>query len=166
MSAIDVLVLGLGNVLMGDEGVGVRVALALTEGSSAAPMPASVRVVDGGTLGLDLLPLLEDADRLVMIDAVDLGEAPGTVRVLRDEELHARMGGAISVHQLGVGDLLAVARLRGTLPTRTTLVGIQPQSIEVGLELSEAVGRSLSVAIDLVRSEVHAMGRSQEVARA
>lgn len=145
------LVLGLGNLLMGDEGVGVRVIEHLREAGD--PLPPAVALVDGGTLGLDLLPLLDDVDRLIMVDAVELGAAPGTVRVIRDEQLHARMAGAISVHQLGVGDLLAVARLRGTLPSRTSLVGIQPGSVEVGLELTEPVRLAVPIAAGLVRAE-------------
>jgi len=151
------LVLGLGNVLMGDEGVGVRVLERLVAERDAAHPLAGAELVDGGTLGLDLLPLLDDADAVVMIDAVDLRLAPGSVVVLRDAELTARMGGALSVHQLGVGDLLAVARLRGTMPARAALVGIQPQRLEVGLELSPAVEAAVPLAAEMARAEVASM---------
>jgi hydrogenase maturation protease len=151
------LVLGLGNVLMGDEGVGVRVLERLVAEQDAAHPLAGAELVDGGTLGLDLLPLLDDADAVVMIDAVDLRLAPGSVVVLRDAELTARMGGALSVHQLGVGDLLAVARLRGTMPARAALVGIQPERLEVGLELSPAVEAAVPLAAEMARAEVASM---------
>jgi hydrogenase maturation protease len=148
------LVLGLGNVLMGDEGVGVRVLERMVAEQDAAHPLSGAELVDGGTLGLDLLPLLDDADAVVMIDAVDLRLPPGSVVVLRDEQLTARMGGALSVHQLGVGDLLAVARLRGTMPARASLVGIQPELLEVGLALSAAVEAAVPRAADLARAEL------------
>ncbi|HLE78821.1 MAG TPA: hydrogenase maturation protease, partial [Candidatus Limnocylindrales bacterium] len=116
------------------------------------------RVVDGGTLGLDLLPMIEDADQVVMIDAVDLGQAPGTVSVLRDETVQAALSGHVSPHQIGVGDLVAAARLMGIMPPRLTLVGIQPGEIAIGLELTEPVAAAVDVAIDLVRRELAPAG--------
>jgi hydrogenase maturation protease len=157
MSAQGTLVLGLGNVLLGDEGIGVRVVERLVDDQADGRLPAGARLVDGGTLGLSLLPLLDDAEAVVMVDAVDLGLAPGSVVVLRDEELVARMGGAISVHQLGVGDLLAVARLRGTMPARASLVGVQPERMEIGLELSDAVAAAVPEAVRLASREITSM---------
>jgi hydrogenase maturation protease len=157
MSGRATLVLGLGNVLLGDEGVGVRVLERLLDDRAAGLLDAPAELVDGGTLGLELLPLLDDAESVVMIDAIDLGLRPGAVVVLRDAELTARLGGAISVHQLGVGDLLAVARLRGTMPARASLVGVQPERLEVGLELSDAVAAAVPEAARLARREIVAM---------
>jgi hydrogenase maturation protease len=150
------LVLGIGNILLRDEGVGVVVARRIEAARAAgdAVVPWNCRVVDGGTLGLDLLPMIADADQVVMIDAVNFGEAPGTVRVLRDGDVQAALSGHVSPHQVGVGDLVAAARLMGTLPPRLTLVGIQPAEIAIGLVLSEPVAAAVDEAIELVRREL------------
>ena len=147
------LVLGVGNVLLRDEGVGVRVARDLAA-LGPGPMPAGTEIVDGGTLGLDLLPMIEDAAAIVMVDAVNLRSEPGTVRVLRASELHAALAQHVSPHQVGVGDLLAAARLAGTLPDRVSLVAIQPERIEIGLELTPLVEAAVPVAIEAVLREL------------
>lgn len=160
MTGTGALVLGIGNVLLRDEGVGVVVARRIEAARESGDMviPPDTRVVDGGTLGLDLLPMIEDADQVVMIDAVDLGQAPGTVSVLRDETVQAALSGHVSPHQIGVGDLVAAARLMGIMPPRLTLVGIQPGEIAIGLELTEPVAAAVDVAIDLVRRELAPAG--------
>lgn len=147
-----ILVLGVGNVLLRDDGVGIRVIREL----EALDLPPGVRAVDGGTLGLDLLPMIEDAAAVVMIDAVDLRAAPGSVTVLRGDELHAALGGHVSPHQVGVGDLVAVARLAGTLPERLALVAIQPAAIEIGLELTPEVEAAVPAAVELALAEARA----------
>ena len=149
-----ILLVGVGNVLLGDEGVGVHVARRLE--ARLAELPAGIRIVDGGTLGLDLLPLLADAQSAVIVDAVDIGAQPGTVAVLRGDEIVEALGGSLSAHQVGVGDLLAVARLTGSLPQRVALVGIQPARIEVGLELTQAVREALPLAVEAARRELAA----------
>ena len=160
MTGTGALVLGIGNVLLRDEGVGVVVARRIEAARESGDMviPPDTRVVDGGTLGLDLLPMIEDADQVVMIDAVDLGQAPGTVSILRDETVQAALSGHVSPHQIGVGDLVAAARLMGIMPPRFTLVGIQPGEIAIGLELTEPVAAAVDVAIDLVRRELAPAG--------
>lgn len=160
MTGTGALVLGIGNVLLRDEGVGVVVARRIEAARESGDMviPPDTRVVDGGTLGLDLLPMIEDADQVVMIDAVDLGQAPGTVSILRDETVQAALSGHVSPHQIGVGDLVAAARLMGIMPPRLTLVGIQPGEIAIGLELTEPVAAAVDVAIDLVRRELAPAG--------
>lgn len=150
----QILVLGVGNTLMGDEGVGVRVVEALR--ASFPDLPTDVSLVDGGTLGLDLLPLVDDAGALLMIDAVQMNASAGSIIVLRGDELRAQLGGKMSAHQVGVGDLLAVARLRGTLPALTSLIGIQPESLEIGLDLSGPVAGALPEAVRLARAEISA----------
>lgn len=160
MTGAGTLVLGIGNILLRDEGVGVVVArrIEAARESGAIAVPPGTRIVDGGTLGLDLLPMIEDADQVVMVDAVDLRQAPGTVSVLRDESVQAALSGHVSPHQIGVGDLVAAARLMGVMPPRFTLVGIQPGVIAIGLELTEPVAAAVGVAIDLVRRELAPAG--------
>ncbi len=154
-----ILVIGVGNVLLRDEGVGVRVARELHRLATIGhvSVPPATRVVDGGTLGLDLLPLLEDARALLMIDAVDLGQLPGAVTAMKGEALHGALVGHVSPHQVGVGDLLAAARLMGTLPEAIALVGIQPGEIAIGLELTDDVEAAVPVAVQAAVDELRAL---------
>jgi hydrogenase maturation protease len=154
------LVLGVGNVLLRDEGVGVRVAREVAELGPDA-VPPGTRVVDGGTLGLDLLPMIEDAAGVVMVDAVNLRVTPGAVAVLRGPELHAALAQHVSPHQVGVGDLLSAARLAGALPDLVALVAVQPELIEIGLDLTPLVEAAVPAAVGLVRQELEAMAAAR-----
>lgn len=171
MSHGGALVLGIGNILLQDEGVGVVVARQLesarleaarsgaAQTSCAGGIPADTRIVDGGTLGLDLLPMIGEANQVVIIDAVNLGKAPGTVTVLHDDAVQAALSGHVSPHQIGVGDLVAAARLMGIMPARLALIGIQPGTIAIGLELTESVAAAVQVAADLALKELAEPGQ-------
>ena len=156
------LVLGVGNLLLKDEGVGVHVARAVARAAETpgGALPMGTRVVDGGTLGLDLLPLLDESDAIIIIDAAHLHREPGTVAVLRGEELASVIAGHLSTHQVGIADLLAVARLAGSLPERVSLVAIEPAEIGPGLELTPDVAARLSAAVEIVREEAWAQMRA------
>ena len=126
------LVIGLGSVLRSDDGVGVHLARTLARET----WPPSVRILDAGTPGLALVDFLEEAGRVLLIDACELGSAPGTVRIFTPEEVQARTREApLSVHQADVLGALRLARAVG-LEVPVTLVGIQPASLEPGTELS------------------------------
>ena len=156
------LVIGVGNVLLRDEGVGVRVALELHRLASTGhvAVPPGTRVVDGGTLGLDLLPLIEDSRALLMVDAVDLRQPPGTVEAIRGEFLQGALSGHVSPHQVGIGDLLAAARLMGTLPEAVALVAVQPGDISIGLELTAAVEAAVPDAVYAAVAELRSLEAS------
>jgi hydrogenase maturation protease len=96
-------------------------------------------VLDGGTLGLDLLPRIEGIDRLLIVDALEMGESPGKVFRLEGEEVPRAFASKLSVHQMGVQDLLAVAELQGNLPGHLVVWGVQPGSIEMNLAMTPAV---------------------------
>jgi hydrogenase maturation protease len=149
------LVLGLGNILMRDEGVGVRVVERLLE---RYDFPVGVQVLDGGTLGLDLLPWVEGVDRLLVVDAVDMGAEPGTTTRLEGEEVPVFLGVKISPHQMGLADLLAASRLRGYFPQQLVLWGVQPEVIEVGLELSPLVETQAETLVESVLAELTSWG--------
>jgi hydrogenase maturation protease len=149
------LVLGLGNILMRDEGVGVRVVERLLEDCE---FPPDVEVLDGGTLGLDLLPWVEDADRLLVIDAVDMGAEPGTIARMEGEEVPAFLDVKISPHQVGLADILAASRLRDHFPQTLVLWGVQPMLIEVGLDLSPPVGAQVETLMERVLAELSRWG--------
>lgn len=134
------LVLGLGNVLLRDEGIGVWVADTLRR---RFEFPAGVTVLEGGTLGLDLLPRLDGVERLLLIDTVKLGRIPGAIARLEGDEVPAALGVKISPHQVGLADLLAAARLMGQAPAHLVLWGMEPERLDPGLAFSPRIARAL-----------------------
>ena len=131
-----ILVIGLGNILLGDEGVGVHAVEALKR---KYDFPEEVRLLDGGTLGLDLLHLIEGMDGVLFIDAVNLKESPGTIAVIEGEAIPSLLEPKLSLHHVGLSDLLFASSFLGTRPAEIALVGIQPETLEIGLELSKTV---------------------------
>ena len=154
-TACELLVLGLGNVLLGDDGAGPAVIARLRAGHLA---PVGVRLSDGGTLGLSLLPYLEDARRVILVDAVAADAPAGTLVRLEGADVGPAVATRLSPHQVGVADLLDGARWHDRQPERLVLLGIVPQSIELGVGLSDPVRRSLPRLVDLVCAEVRACG--------
>ena len=138
------VVLGLGNLLYRDEGAGIHALQALTR---ALDPEIPVECVDGGVLGLSLLPIVEECDDLLVLDAVDAGQGPGALIELRGSEIAMYAGGRLSEHQVGFQDVLAVAAWRGALPERLHVVGVQPGDLSVGLELSAPVAAALPALV-------------------
>ena len=146
------LVLGVGNTLLCDDGMGVHVAERL---KSRPGLADRIRIIDGGTLGLSLLPELEDAAGLIVIDAAEIGEKPGTIRVFEALEMDRQLSGRKrSVHEVAVADLLAAATLTGHAPRERALVAIQPESTDWGLEPTADVISAITDAADAVQSVV------------
>ena len=145
------LILGLGNTIMTDDGLGPRVIELLAQQGG---LPEEVKLLDGGTLGLDLLPQLEDVVKLIIIDAVETGQSPGSMVRLSGEEVPAALETKLSPHQMGLKDLLAVARLMGHLPEEVVLIGAQPASLEMSTDLTPAVAACLGDLAELVRREL------------
>ena len=133
------IVIGLGNPLMADDGLG----LAALERLRAFPLGDSVELVDGGTWGMNLLPVIESAGRLLFLDAIDKATAPGTLIVLEREQIPRYLSTKISPHQVDLHDVLALAELRGTLPSCTVAIGLQPERVEMFAGLSPVVERQL-----------------------
>jgi len=152
---LSVLVLGIGNLIMSDDGIGVRVVQLLAE---RYRYPAGVTVLDGGTLGLDLLPRLEGVERLLVVDAVETGQPAGTLVRMAGEEVPVVLETKVSPHQMGLKDLLAVAMLQGFAPREMVLWGVQPALIELGTELSEAVASRLEPLVGKVLAELTRWG--------
>jgi len=128
--------IGVGNILLQDEGVGVHAVRAIQEGYE---VPAQLEIVDGGTSGLDLLPYIDGRHRVLFVDAVNFGQEPGFIGVLENQEVPALFGAKASLHHLGLADVLAVAQLLDVAPREICLIGIQPQTMAPGLELSEVM---------------------------
>jgi hydrogenase maturation protease len=152
---MSVLVLGIGNILMNDDGVGIRVVQQLTE---EYRFPPEVTLLDGGTLGLDLLPHLEGVERLLVVDAVETGGEPGSLIRLTGDEIPLALATKVSPHQMGLKDLLTVADLQGYAPPVMVLWGVQPASIEMNLELSSAVAAQVAALKANVLTELAAWG--------
>jgi len=141
------LVIGVGNTLRGDDGVGVRIADEL----SAGPLPKDVTVLDGGTGGLDLLLHFEGAERVILIDAAQMGREPGQVRVFGGERLgQASDVRFASTHGFGVAEVLALGRSLGVQPD-VTVVGIQPESVVLRDGLSETLAARMPEYLQLTR---------------
>jgi len=122
------LVLGLGNILWADEGFGVRAVEALNE---AYRFPPGVRLMDGGTQGIFLLPWVRAADRLLILDAIDFGLQPGEMRVMHQDDVPRFMGAKkVSMHQAGFQEVLMSAQLAGQFPEKIALVGVQPEMLD------------------------------------
>jgi hydrogenase maturation protease len=144
--ACDTLILGIGNLLWADEGFGIRALETLHAGWRFGP---GVRLLDGGTQGLYLLPFVESCKRLLIFDAVDYGLPPGAMKLVEDAEVPAFMGAKkMSLHQTGFQEVLAIAALRGWQPEKVVLIGMQPAVLEdYGGSLSPVVKRGLPAAV-------------------
>lgn len=152
---MGILILGLGNTMMTDDGFGSRMADTLQTRFSFS---SEVAILDGGTLGLDLLPRLEGIDRLLIIDALEMDAEPGEVFRLEGEEVPRAFAGKLSVHQMGVQDLLAVAELQGHLPSELVVWGVQPGTVEMGLELTPAVAAARDRILEGILEELRGWG--------
>jgi hydrogenase maturation protease len=150
------LVIGIGNVLWADEGFGVRAVEAL---HAAYAFPEGVVLMDGGTLGLSLYDEVAQSPRVLVFDAVDYRLPPGTLKVLRDDEVPAWGKAKLSPHQVGFNDVLALAALQGKGPQRITVIGVQPEVLDdFGGSLRPSVRARLPEAVVLGAAELAAWG--------
>jgi hydrogenase maturation protease len=145
------LVLGIGNTLLSDEGVGVHIVRSL-EASARPCHGPEIEFLDAGTLSFSLAPRLEEVAALIVIDAAQLGAAPGTIRVIEGEAMDAFLSRhrKLSVHEVSLLDLLQILRLTGTLPAQRALVGVQPQLVDWSDMPTEPVARAIPVACGMV----------------
>ena len=156
---MGVLVLGVGNVLMRDEALGVRT---VEELQKRFCFPEEVEFLDGGTAGIELLSHIRDRDYLIVLDAVKSGNPPGTVVRIEGEDVPAKFMTRISPHQLGISDLLATATISGHLPKKMVLFGIEPKNVELGLGLSDEVKAGMERLISVVLEELRESGYEME----
>lgn len=152
---MDILILGIGNVLLTDEGIGVR---ALKELERKFTFPANVELLDGGTAGIELLRHIRNRDYLIIIDAMKCDQEPGTVVRVEGDDVPAAFRTRISPHQLGLSDLLAAAMLTDELPKNLVLFGVEPESIDIGLDLTETVEANVDKLVGAVADELRSIG--------
>jgi hydrogenase maturation protease len=151
----SLLILGLGNVLLRDDGVGAAAVARLIDEYDA---PDSVSVLDGGTLGLALLPHVEDAASVILVDAVRTDAPPGTLVRLERDEVGPAVATRLSPHQIGVADLLDGAQWRDRYPASVLLLGIVPESLDLEVGLSPPVAAALPALVESVVEEARACG--------
>ncbi|MGA9753686.1 MAG: HyaD/HybD family hydrogenase maturation endopeptidase [Desulfobaccales bacterium] len=152
---IKLTLIGLGNLLLRDEGIGIHAIRAL---EARYLMPPGLEIVDGGTAGLDLLPYIEGRDRVIFVDAVNFRKEPGCIGVLENQEIPALFTSKDSLHHLGLIDVLAAAQLLDVAPREICLIGIQPHIIETGLELSELLQAILPLLLACILAKLQDWG--------
>jgi hydrogenase maturation protease len=146
------MILGVGNLLLRDEGVGVQVIKALED----RPLPAGIELLDGGPLGIDLLAYISEAERIIVVDAVKGGGEPGAIYRLTPEILGQFKEQALSLHQVGFLEVLDLSEQLGNRP-EAIIYGIEPQVIDWGLELTEPVQAAVPRVVELVLVEAEKM---------
>jgi len=149
------LIIGVGNLLLSDEGVGIHAAQRLLR---EYHLPEEVLVLDGGTLGLDLLYYLEGIENLLLIDAVLMNKEPGSLMRMADDEVPSYMTFKMSPHHIGIPDMLFAAKLKGLYPPNVVLWGVQPEIVDIGLDLSESVASQMNPLMDHILEELHQWG--------
>ena len=144
------LILGVGNLLLRDEGVGVHIVQALSE----EELPEDVEVVDAGTSALDVLTCIEPVEKMIVVDAVRGGSAPGTIYRFTPEEVQVESGVEASLHEIGLMDALNAAKMLGNAPKEMVVIGVEPATIAWGMELSAEVGTKIPKVLEQVRAEL------------
>jgi hydrogenase maturation protease len=145
------LILGVGNYLQQDDGLSVHVIERLMDDPR---IPDDVSIVDGGTCGLDLMQYLEGVDHLILLDAIHAGKTPGTIIRLSGDQVPAYLALKISPHDIGLPDLMAAAKLRDIYPAHVTVLGIEPEAIDFGIELSATVAGKIDLFIETIVTEL------------
>lgn len=153
---MTIIVLGIGNLLLSDDGIGVHAVRRLSE---QYDFPPSVTLLDGGTKGLDLLPFIEGSDKVLIIDAANFNREPGTIDCVEGENIPAFLSAnKLSVHQIGLPDMLFAARFMDITPREMCLVGIQPHSMETGTDLSDVLSKRLDLLLETVLKKLKEWG--------
>ncbi len=149
-ATIPILALGVGNPLMGDDGLGVELIKRLAERN----LPPEVRLEDGGTLGISLLPLLEDADTVLILDAVKTGAPPGSAVTLNADELPRYFSTLLSPHQIGLKEVLAAAQLCDAMPRKLMLIGLEAQNTDFCAPMSDAVQAAIPSMLEFIEEQI------------
>lgn len=155
----QILVIGMGNVLMQDEGIGVR---AVEELENRYHIPAGVTVIDGGTTGMELFEPIRNCDQLVVADAVNTGAPYGSLVRIANEAIPAFFQTKLSNHQLGLSDLLALLRLKDAVPEHVAIIGMVPHSLENRLGLTAEAEAGLDQMVAMLVQELAELGVTLE----
>lgn len=145
------VVLGIGNTILTDEAAGVRVVEALERGYA---LPANVLAIDGGTSGMEMIEDLSDLDFLIVVDVVKTGAAPGTVVKIDGADIPVFFRSKLSPHQIALPDVLASLELLGTMPREIIVLGVEPISLELGMEMTTTVAERIPQLVGMVVEEL------------
>lgn len=150
-----IVVLGVGNTLLSDEGVGVHAVTRLVE---LYDLPETVEVIDGGTSGMDCLDQVSGADHLLIADCMRSKQEPGTITRLTGEQIPAFFKTRISPHQVGLSDMLAALNFHDMMPKNIVLYGVEPESMALGMEPTATVAAQLPELVEKLAAELAGMG--------
>jgi hydrogenase maturation protease len=156
-----ITILGIGNTLFSDEGVGIHLLPLLEE---ELKNDHNIEIIEGLTDGMRLLGPVEDTENLIIIDAINAGKEPGSIITLAGDEIPAYFGIKMSIHQLGFQEVLMAAKLRDRYPKQIVMLGMQPTSLELGLELTETNQKKLSELRHAVINQVKQWRKGYETA--
>ena len=141
-------ILGIGNLLLGDEGFGVHCVQHIEQHYD---IPENIRVFDGGTAGILLAPFIEECDKLYVLDVIDLEDEPGSVHLFTDEDVRAGdVQTRMSPHQIGMLEILDICRIRGKVPEHVEYITVVPQTLETGMELSPLIAERVTDVVDIL----------------
>ncbi len=152
---MNIAIFGIGNILLSDDGIGIHIINRLKEDYE---FPESIEIIDGGTKGLDLLPLFENRDKVLFIDAANFKKEPGTIGTIEGDKIPAFLGQKLSVHHIGIPDMLFAAKLMEITPPEMCLIGIQPESMETSLELTDPVKNNFDELLNSVLDKLKQWG--------
>ncbi len=149
MIRTEITILGLGNILMQDEGIGVHIANLLNDKFVFTP---PITIIDGGTTGADLLTYFENSKKVLIIDAVNFDKEPGHLGIIKDDDILTMLTSKISLHHLGLSDVLSMIKILDIRPEAICLVGIQPYKMELDLDVSPELKQDFERIIEEVFS--------------
>ena len=149
------VVLGIGNTILTDEAAGVRAVELLEQGYQ---IPEDVLVIDGGTSGMEMIEDLSDLDFLIVIDVVKTGAAPGTVVKIAGDEIPVFFRRKLSPHQIALPDVLASLELLDAMPKEIVVLGVEPISLELGMEMTPTIAEQVPVLVEMAVAELRARG--------
>lgn len=155
LAAPDVTVLGIGNIVLLDEGFGVRAAEAL---DAAYEMPDNVQILDGGTLGMELMRFIPGTQKLLIIDSINGGAEPGTIFRFTDREVMEHFNDKLSAHEVGIQDVLAFLKVTGHEIPQVVVIGAQPYNLGAGVDLSPEMQQLLPQVVKLAVKELQEWG--------
>lgn len=152
---MSIAILGLGNILLRDEGIGVHTVNKLKEDWDFSP---KIDIIDGGTLGLDLLAYFEKYPRILIIDAADFGKEPGYIEVLDSVKISKSFTRKLSVHNIGLADILSACELMGVKLGEIKIIGIQPYATDFGIQMSDKINAKMPELINLAVKNLQTWG--------
>lgn len=150
-----ITVLGIGNILLSDEGLGV---VAVKRFAEEYEFPESVKIMDGGTLGIDLMYFLEGTEKLLVVDAVAGGKPPGTFYKIKNDDVKKYFKNKVSMHELGFQEVMALMELRGFPIKEIVILGLEPKSFATSLELSPEVEEKIPLLVEEIANQLREWG--------